>query len=285
MTKILIIGSSSFIGHALYKGLKNAEIHFYKGRSIYGKSPAEMAKDFQGKDIIINLAGKSLFNLWTPKVKKKIYESRIVTTRKLVAAILLMENQPRLLINASGIDVYEPEVEVDENSDIHNDNFLAQVVKDWENCLEPLKESSTKVCITRFGIVLGKEGGAYKILRTITKFNFGAYFGKGDQSLSFIYMGDLIRAIDLIIHEEITGIINIVAPETTDYKELMKHMKRKLKAFVIWSLPPGILRLMAGEASQMLLNGHIVRPGVLLKNNFNFEADNIESCINKLEDN
>lgn len=284
MKNILIIGASGFIGSELKKGLIDYQIRSYRGRSVAGSNPDELTEVLSGNDIIINLAGKSLFTLWTKSNKKKISESRLITTKMLVEAINRMKEPPAHFINASAIGIYKPEIRVDEKSDELNDSFLAEVVKNWESCLEPLDEPSTKISVARFGIVMGNEGGAYKIIRRLTKLNAGAYFGDGSQSFSFIYINDLINAIDFIIKKEIGGVINIVAPQTTTFKKLMEILKNKLNSFIIWSIPVPLIKIFTGEASQMILEGQNVKPGVLLKNNFNFEASDIETCINKLED-
>ena len=281
----MIIGSSGFIGTALKKGLTDFEITSYRGRSIHDKSVNNIARDFQGQDVIINLAGKTIFTVWTKSNKKKIYNSRLNTTEKIVKALKSMDKPPEHYINASAIGIYKSETELDEFSEKYDDTFLAKTVLDWEKSLETLKETGIQLSITRFGIVLGKGGGAYKVVRSLTKFNAGGYFDNGDQSLSFIYINDLVRAIDFVIKRQINGIINIVAPETTNYRELVKLMKEELNSFIVWSIPGSFMKAIGGEASQLVLRGHIVKPTVLTKNNFNFEAPDIKSCIKKLENN
>ncbi len=285
MEKLMIIGASGFIGTALKENLVNYKITTYRGRAVSDKSIKELSKDFEGQDILINLAGKNIFTVWTTSNKKKIYNSRMDTARKIVKALQSMENPPRHFINASAIGIYKSETEVDENSDKYDDTFLAKTVYDWENCLSPLENLKIQLSITRFGIVLGKNGGAYKVLRTLTRYNAGGYFDKGEQSLSFIWIDDLVNAIDYIIKNNIEGVINVVAPERTNYRHLLKVMKEKLNSFIIWKIPGFIMKFFAGEASQLVLRGHKVNPTVLIKNNFNFEAPDIETCIQKLENN
>lgn len=284
MKKLLLIGASGFIGTALQQGLKDYEITVYRGRSIHNKSVEDMANDFEGQNIIINLAGKSIFTVWTKSNKKTIYHSRIDTGEKIVKAIQAMMHPPEHYINASAIGIYKSETPVEEFSEKFDDTFLAETIMDWEKCFEPLTNLGIRLSITRFGIVFGKGGGAYKILRMLTKLNAGAYFNKGNQSLSFVFIQDLVNAINFIIDEEISGIVNIVAPEHTNYRQLLKLMKEQMNAFIIWRIPGSLMKLVAGEASQLLLRGHIVKPAVLIKNNFNFEAPDIDTCINKLEE-
>jgi hypothetical protein len=237
-------------------------------------------------DIVINLAGKSLFTLWTDKNKKVIYNSRIETSKRIARVLNEMSSPPGHLLNASAIGIYKPEVNVDEYSNLYDDGFLAKVVKDWENSLDILKDNE-KIRVTklRFGIVLGKEGGAYRIFRRLSRFSMAAVFGQGEQSLSFAYINDLVRAVDFIIAKKIEGPVNIVSPETSSYRELMQKLKSQFNSLIVWKIPPFFPRTFLGETSEMILQGQMVEPKVLLENNFNFEASNISQCVNKLEEN
>ncbi len=283
MKNILIIGASGFIGQSLLKGLKNYNIDTYRGRSVTDESVEKLKKVFEGRDIIINLSGKSLFTIWSKANKRKIYNSRIETAKKLVQVIMDMQNPPSHFLNASAIGIYKPETLVDEYSESFDNGFLSRVVKDWETCLEPLKEGKTRITILRFGIVLGKNGGAYKEYRRLTKYNLAAFFNKGLQSLSFICIHDLVNAVDFVIREKIEGVVNIVSPEPTTYKEFLEKLKNKLGGVLIWPVPGIVAKIVPGETSDLVLKGHIVKPLVLLENNFNFEFSDIQSCINKIE--
>ena len=61
---------------------------------------------FQGIDAVVNLAGFSVFNLWTNKNKSKILNSRLYSTYFILKQI--KENGVKLksFINASGIAAY-----------------------------------------------------------------------------------------------------------------------------------------------------------------------------------
>ena len=82
-------------------------------------------------DAAINLAGHPIFTRWTAPVKSLIRESRLATTRNLVAA--LPRDRPFTLLSASGIGVYgdSGERELDEEAPLGRD-FLAAVAREWE---------------------------------------------------------------------------------------------------------------------------------------------------------
>ena len=283
--RIVIIGASGFIGSALREGLTDYDIVTYRGRDVSDTKPEKLCEIIRGSDALINLAGKSIFGLWTPGNKKKIYQSRIKTTRRIVEAINLCDNPPTHVLNASAIGIYKPETEVDEYSEEFDTNFLAGVLKDWENEVKKIDNKNIKISILRFGIVLGKEGGAYKTFRILTKFQIGAVFNGGNQSLSFIYLKDLVKAIGFILEKEIAGTVNFVSPGVSDFRTIFHEIKSYVNALFIWNLPGFIIKYPLGETSDLVLKGHKVKPAVLLKNNFNFEAGNIETCVNKIENN
>lgn len=281
--KLLIIGASGFIGNELQKGLVNFDISTLQGRSVVNISVKELAAKISGYDVIINLAGKSIFNLWTSKNKELIYKSRIETTKRISEAINECSVPPETYINASAIGIYKPETRVTERISSFDNGFMANVVRDWEKAAEEIDGRRVGVTVLRIGVVLGREGGAYKTLRLLTRINIGGYFAGGTQGLSFIWVKDLVRAVEFIIENKIHGVVNMVSPVPTTYKELMKAMKKELNSFLLWPLPAFVLKIILGEASEILLKGHVVIPEVLLKNNFNFEASDVDDCVKKLE--
>ncbi|HYW94084.1 MAG TPA: TIGR01777 family oxidoreductase [Bacteroidales bacterium] len=285
MKKIILIGATGFIGKHLVDYFNDYVVKSLHGSDVIKRPIAEIAKEIDNYDIIINVAGRNIFGYWTKRVKKEIFQSRIGLTRKLIAAIEECRNPPGRFLSASAVGIYNDNGIMTEKEGSYASNFLAKVVKEWEYEAFKAMNKNVKVSVMRFGIVLGKDGGAYKIMRKLARFNLGAYFNNGRQHLSFIYISDLCRAVTYIIERDIEGIINVTAPESTDYKTVWQLLKRKVNAFIIWKIPSFLPRLLLGEASVIYLEGQNVIPEVLIKNNFNFEASNISDCINKIEAN
>lgn len=281
--KIAIIGGSGFIGTQLRKVLEGFEVTDIKGRDILSMSLNELKDQINGQDVLINLAGKSVFGYWTRKRKKSIWKSRVDLTDQITRAMALCKMPPGHFINASAIGIYESEKELSEKDDLYSNNFLAEVVKNWEVKALNAKKVCELVSIIRIGVVLGKEGGMYRLMRTLVRFNLGAYFGKGRQSLSFIYIQDLVRAIAFIIDRKIDGVVNLTAPESSDYRTFTGILKRKLKALIVWPIPEFLIRILLGEMNVIVLEGQNIKPDVLVDNKFTFEAKNIQDCINLIE--
>lgn len=280
--RILLVGGTGFIGKALRKGLDKYDFELLGGRELLSMRYGDIIKKLQEKDIVINLAGSPVIKRWTPGNRRLIMDSRIRTTDRLVSAIL--DSKLKIhYISASAIGIYSEEGKHDESSQNYANNFLSEVVQKWEKEIKRLEKSSGGYTIMRIGIVLGISGGAYAMLRKLTGINLGAYFNGGRQSLSFICLHDMVNAVDWIIEKEISGVVNLSAPNPSDYKHLMELLRKKTRALIIWNIPAFILKLIFGKASVMFLEGQNVLPGVLLKNNFNFKAPNIETCIENIE--
>ncbi len=285
MKKIIMTGATGFIGTHLRALLTGFEVKALHGKDVMTMKSSELAREMEGYDILINVAGRSIFTFWTKKAKQDMYDSRVELSRKLVKALAECKNRPRHFYSASTIGIYKGETWVTESEKKYASNFLADLVRDWEKEVKKAEKSGVKVTLMRFGIVLGKGSGAYNIMRNLTRLNLGGYFGEGRQSLSFVWIHDLVRAIRFILDNEIDGIVNITTGQVTDYKTVFNTLKKKLHASVLWPVPEFVPRLLLGEASIIYLEGQKVIPQVLMKNSFNFEASNITDCVNKLEAN
>jgi hypothetical protein len=283
--KIAIIGSSGFIGTELKSVLESHDLTLIRGRDVLSTDSKVLADKLEGQHVLINLSGKSVFGYWTQKRKSQIRSSRVDLTQRIVESLSHCKNPPEHFISASAIGIYESEREVNEHSEEYAGNFLSRVVQDWENEALKARELVSTLSIIRIGVVLGKGGGMYKLMRKLVRFNLGAYFGEGDQSLSFIYINDLVKSIHFIIENKIDGVINLTAPEYTDYRTFMKTIRKNVGALLIWRIPSFLIKTLLGELHVVALEGQKVQPEVLLKNSFNFEGGNIQDCITKIERN
>lgn len=298
--KILITGGTGFIGRYLTSELMK-EGHYL---AIVTRSPAKYKEEeaenqrfiswdanFPGEmekaEVIINMAGENLAGdgpfgkRWTDTVKKKIYNSRIDTTRKLVEAINRAESKPEVLISASAINYYgdSGDQELDE-SDSPGTDFLADVCKDWEN--EALKASSdgVRVVIPRFGAVLEDDGGMLKKLKLPFSMFVGGPLGNGGQFISWIHMRDLCRSILFAIHHpELQGPYNATAPEPATMNELANEMGRVMNRPSFFKVPEFVLNIMLGEATAPILSSVRAQPKVLQKHGFKFEFEDIGEAL------
>lgn len=230
-------------------------------------------------DAVVNLAGKSIFNRWSSKTKKQIYDSRILTTRNVVAA--LPQDRNITLCSASAVGYYGDRGDsVLKESDQAGDDFLANLSIDWEAEAMQAPAASARVVLMRFGIILGKNGGALGQMIPAFKAFVGGPLGNGGQWFPWLHMDDLLTAIDYIIaHPDIHGPVNFCAPNPVRNRELSKTLGNILKRPSFMPAPAFMLRLILGEFGGVLLGSQRVVPDKLLKAGFNFKYPEIEEAL------
>ncbi len=234
-------------------------------------------------DWIINLAGASIFERWTEAKKKEIFESRVRTTRNLVAALAAGDGR-QLLCSTSAVGFYgaRGEEELTEDS-APQGNFLGELARLWEGEAMRAQELGVRVVITRFGIVLGKDGGALGEMVPMFRRFLGGPLGSGRQWFSWIHRQDHARAYTFILkHPEIRGPVNFTSPHPVRNQDLTKALARVLHRPAVFRAPAFMLRLMLGEFAETLLTGQKVLPKRLLDAGFKCKFPLIEGALKDL---
>ena len=146
---IALTGANGFIGKQLQQAFDRVVV-IHRDDSV-----DTLLQKLEGVDTVINLAGAPIIRCWSENYKRTLYESRVLTTRKLVEAI--DRSDVGYFISTSAIGIYPNRQACDESCTVYADDFLAKLCGDWE--AEALR--CTKLtAIVRLGVVLGKEGGA-----------------------------------------------------------------------------------------------------------------------------
>jgi uncharacterized protein len=234
-------------------------------------------------DWLINLAGASIFSRWTKAHKAEIYDSRILTTRNLVSA-MPRADRPQLLCSTSAVGFYGPHGDepLTEDSPPGRD-FLANLSQDWEAEALKARDLGHRVVITRFGIVLGRDGGALAQMAPMFRRFLGGNLGSGAQWFSWIHQHDHARAFTFIQeHPEIQGPVNLSAPYPVRNRELTKTLGRVLHRPTFMHAPAFMLRLAMGELGGVFLSGQKVLPRKLLDAGFDFQFPTIDRALTNL---
>jgi conserved hypothetical protein TIGR01777 len=236
-------------------------------------------------DAIINLAGLSIFNRWTEKVKKEIFDSRILTTKNLVEALSDRKQKETHFLSVSGVGYYgfQGDNFVDENDGPGND-FLARVASAWEQAAVTAEKFGARVVLCRIGIVLGRHGGALARLTPLFKCYLGASLGNGNQWFSWIHEQDLTNIfLFLLEHPEVKGPVNFTAPHPVRNRELTQALSAVLhKPSLRFPVPEFFLRIALGESADMLLKGQRALPQKLLSNGFLFKFPTLSVALHDL---
>ncbi len=282
--KIVISGGSGFIGTNLteYLNAKGNEVISLGSDYFKDTSGEKLRNALTGADVVINLAGVSINHRWSRTYKKKMYNSRVITTRKIVNILNGLQRKPELFISASAVGYYPNNGCNDEYSSVKGKGFLSDLCEAWEE--EAKKVTSTiRRVITRFGVVLGKNGGAFPILRLPARFKVATVIGPGDQLLPWIYLGDLIKAMEHIIDNiSLSGILNFVSPCQITNRDVMKAIGKRENSWLTITVPGFFIWLSLGQASTFITEGQCVIPKKLTDSGFSFEAPTVEKLLDKI---
>jgi uncharacterized protein len=233
-------------------------------------------------DVVINLAGASIFVRWTEENKKIIRNSRVLTTRHIVEALAATPaRQTKLLLSTSAIGCYgdRGDEELTENSPPGQD-FLGQLAQEWESEALKAQDLGVRVAITRFGIVLGRGGGILEKLVPLFKAFLGGPVGSGRQWFSWIDQSDQLRAFLFVLeHPSLQGPINFTSPQPVRNAELAKALGKVLNRPSWVPAPAFMVKMAMGEFAEVVLGGQKVLPTKLLAAGFAFEYPTIEAAL------
>jgi uncharacterized protein len=300
--KILITGGTGLIGTCLTKSLEESGYHTTiftrnidsaKRRNPYAfeyvawdfHKPENWQKYLEDKFAVIHLAGTNLFGKrWNESYKRILYNSRIDSTKNLVKAIENIKNKPKSFITASAVGYYgSRENEILTEDSKPGIDFLAKLTVDWENAASKAETLGVKVISIRNGIVLSTKGDTLKIMIPIFNYFLGASLGSGKQWFPWIHIHDTINIFKFAIeNESINGPVNAVSPNYATMNMFVKTLGNILKRPVLFKVPKFLLRIVFGEFSNSILASLKVKPEKLLKNNFQFQYENLENTLKNL---
>ena len=291
---IAITGSSGLIGSALSRCLSDAG---HRVLRVVRPSSANTSGDtitwdpaagsidaagLEGLDAVVNLAGEGIGERrWTPEQKQRILDSRVRGTTLLAATLAELDRPPAVLLSGSAIGVYGDTGDrpVDETRAPGSD-FLAQVCVEWEGATTAASEAGIRTVLLRTGIVLDADGGALGKQLTFFRLGLGGRSGSGRQYWSWITLTDEVAAIEFLLTADVSGPVNLTAPNPSTNAEFARTLGRVLgrPTTVIPMIGP---RLLLGRelADSLLLTSQRVLPGVLESAGFPFTDPELEAAL------
>jgi uncharacterized protein (TIGR01777 family) len=296
--RIAITGSSGLIGSALSRrltALDHTVVPVVRRPARDGEiswSPSDSTIDphaFDGLDAVIHLAGAGIGDKrWTDDYKRVLLDSRTKGTQLVVDAITSAENGPKVLLSGSAIGYYgaRGDEELDESSTAGN-GFLADLCVQWEELAAPAVDVGTRVAYLRTGIVLSKDGGALKKQLPLFKFGLGGKMGAGTQWQSWISIDDEVEAIVHLLTADISGPVNLTAPQPVTNAEFTDALGKVLRRPTFLPIPKfGPKLVLGGElADNLLFSGQKVMPTVLLDEaGFSFQDPDLETALRSILD-
>jgi hypothetical protein len=298
MQKIMISGGTGFIGRAVVTALATrgdhvtvltrdpsrakatapSRVHF----EAWDGNRLPSSDSIADADAVIHLAGEqAVGKRWTDQKKKEIMDSRVHGTEHLVTAMELAPRRPRVFVCASAIGYYgaHGDEALDETAPAGSD-FLARVTVAWEAAASRAESLGVRVVRTRFGVVLGREGGALVEMVKPFKLFVGGPIASGRQLVSWVHVDDVVGAILLALDDErMRGPVNVTAPNAVTNAELSKVIGKVLHRPSALRAPETALRIAFGEGADPLVTGQRAVPTVLEHLGYEFKYVSVEGAV------
>lgn len=269
--RVLITGGSGFIGQALTRALcaRGDEV------VVLSRTPEAMSSSRGVQavrsldevnvqiDAVVNLAGAPIVDQrWSDARKKTLRDSRIELTKALVRWMVQLPERPEVLLSGSAIGYYgSHHDEVLDEGASPTIGFTHELCRDWEQAALEAEACGIRVGLIRTGVVLGPGGGALTKMLPAFRFGLGGPMGDGQQWMSWIHLDDEVGAIlYLLDNPSLHGPFNLTAPEPVTNELFSRALGQVLGRPTFMRVPAVVMRLLLGEASELLLEGQRVIP-------------------------
>jgi uncharacterized protein (TIGR01777 family) len=291
--KIVLSGGSGLIGTALLPVLQQSGHEVIRLVRHEPSSPGEVRwdplngrlnpADLEGVDAAIHLSGAGVGSRrWTKAYRRTLLDSRVKSTTLLAQTLAKLSPQPKVLLSGSAVGYYgDTGDELLDESGRRGKGFLADLVLDWEASTSAAEAAGIRVVHLRSGIVLSRRGGALKLQLPLFKAGLGGKLGSGRQYFSWIGIDDEVAAIAfLLTAEQVSGPVNLVAPNPVTNKEFTKALGRVLHRPTFAAAPAFALRIaLDGFADEGLLIGQRLTPRVLQDAGFAFVQPELADAL------
>jgi uncharacterized protein (TIGR01777 family) len=293
--KIVISGASGLIGTQLVTSLKSSGhevVQLVRRSAAAGqimwdpKSGKLDPASLEGCDAVIHLSGAGIGDKrWSDAYRKEILDSRTTTTSLLANTIASLQRKPSVFLSGSAIGIYgaRGDEQLTETS-AHGTGFLADVCKQWEAAAQPAIDAGVRTVFLRTGIVLSPKGGALKKLLPFFRLGVGGKFGNGKQWQSWISMDDEVASIIHLLTANVSGAVNLTAPQPVTNAEFTKVLARVVKRPAIVPVPTFAPKILLGGelADALLFTGQRVMPQALTASGYVFKHSTLESALRSL---
>jgi len=288
---VLVGGASGFLGSALVDRLTADGHQVTRLVRRPSHSAAESTWDpaagrvdqslIDRVDAVVNLSGSPI-SQWprTAGRRREILSSRLSATRTLATAVANVPDPPALL-SGSGMSWYG----VDRGCDLLDESagpgsgFLADVSQQWEAATQPAIDAGARTVLLRTPLVLGKQGGALKVMLPAWRLGGGARLGSGEQRMSLISREDWVRAVSHLVDSDVSGPVNLAMPDSVSNAEFTKALGRAVHRPALLAAPRFAVRAVLGGISEDLLGSLDLVPSALEDSGFTFEQPDLSQAL------
>lgn len=297
--RVLISGASGFIGTALRTSLNNAghtaiallrttSDHRTESESITWDPATDTvdAASLRDIDAVVHLAGAGIGDKrWTSARRSELRSSRIASGRLLATAAARATSAgggPKVYVCGSAIGYYGDRGDevLTEQSSVGT-GFLSELCADWEQSAAPAAEAGIRVTHIRTGLVLGPGGGLLGTMLPLFRLGVGGVLGNGRQYMSWISLDDEVRAICHLLEHDVSGPVNLTAPNPVTNREFTKALGSSLRRPTVLPVPPFALAARFGRdaTSEAFLASQRVLPARLIEQGFTFEHPDLAGAF------
>ena len=307
--RIMVTGATGFIGKPLCVRLlqEGHEVlalsrDAARAESVLGKevtclkwgdeSDREWALAIGTVDTVVHLAGEAVSGeRWNAEYKRKIFDSRILTTRALVDAIGSQATKPTALVCASAVGYYgDRRDEILTEASVPGTDFLARTCRDWEEEARKAEALGLRVARMRIGIVLGRGGALEQMLYPLPqlpispfKLGLGGPLGSGRQWVPWIHMEDVVGMFAwAATTNAVSGVFNVTAPNPVTNAEFVHAIGHILHRPAVAPMPGFLLKAVLGEFADVLLGGQRALPTAALQLGYRFRYETLEEALRAL---
>jgi len=290
LKNVLIGGGSGFIGTKLTNVLKTSGYNV----TIISRMPGaqritwlDIEKNGIPKNTkaVVNLTGQNVLDptrRWTPGFKQNVWNSRINSASSLAKAIAAAEQKPEVFVNIVGVSHYPANDKTyDESYPGDSFDFMSKLCVEWEKAAQLPPNITTRLVQVRTGAVIGREGGMIKSLLLPFFLGVGGPVASGKQYMPWIHLDDMANLIKYSIENDVTGVLNAVAPESVTSSQFAKVFAGSFSPPrpAIFPLPEFVLNLIFDkERAVILATGAKIQPKRTLEVGFQYKFPDIKSA-------
>jgi uncharacterized protein (TIGR01777 family) len=298
--KILITGATGLIGRPLCRVLSDeghtvialsrsprkagdlaaSKVYEWDGQS--GPPPAEA---LEAVEAVVHLAGEPIAaQRWSDEQKRRIRDSRVISTRHLVNGIGNVLPRPAALISGSAVGFYgdRGDEQLEEDA-APGEGFMPDVCRKWEAEAARATEYAIRVVVVRTGVVLARGGGALEKMLPPFKLGVGGRLASGRQWFPWIHLDDIVEIFrHAVFSPSLNGVVNGVAPAVVTNNEFTENLARALHRPALFPVPEFALRMMFGEMADVLLGSQRVVPRRLIDSGYDFHYPQLAQALEDL---
>jgi uncharacterized protein (TIGR01777 family) len=292
--RILVTGGTGFIGQALCPALLSKgysltvlsrqsrdQVQARCGR-VEVLSDLPGLKGHSGFNAVINLAGEGIADKrWSESRKQTLRDSRVGLTRTLADVVNSWETRPEVIISGSAVGFYGDQGSRTVTEDTAPvDEFTHRMCRDWEAEALAMGSDSTRVCLSRTGIVVGPGGGFLKRMLLPFRMGLGGRIGSGQQFMPWVHRDDVVAALIWMLETpEANGAYNVVSPNPVTNRQFTSELANVLHRPAIFPVPASVLKMALGEMARLLLTGQQALPKKLTDEGYGFRYRDLGSAL------